>query len=1131
MGELKFTAPQQEVINFRNNNLLVSAGAGSGKTTVMIERIATLLTDKDHPVPISKFLIISFTKASAADMKNKLINKLSNMEPTAYILEQLDDILTSDVSNLHSFCARLLKLYFYEVGLDPTFVVLDENETAVLKDKALDKLFQEKTANADKDFYALIDIFAKSRSDKGLKRAILKLYNFLCSITNSHEWFEQKINTLYDTNLDQNTGAKIILSHMFAEKKRMQEEISNMIKKCQKYDLIKLVAYLQELESKVLLIREDQGLIENAKRLEDIARQSNIPQVDEKFEDIKIEVSALKEDVISRIRKLKEYSLSGETEDIERNLQRTQQNIYNLYKLEREFEDIFASLKKEKGGLDFNDLEQYSLKVLSNPVLLEEVKNKYEYIMVDEYQDINSVQEQILTLIAKDNNRFMVGDIKQSIYRFRLCDPQIFLDKYNKYSNDQSQGKLVKLNENFRSKKGILDFVNSVFAETMTKDFGGVDYKNEAILKAGNDSQIDDQMRVEFLIADTENINEDSLIQEKAYSVKEDDESAFLERKGKAEGLMIAHKISYLMANTKIEEKDRKRKLKFSDITILVPKRTSYLDKIIETLQENGIPVATDVEGDCFEDEYVYSLKSLLEVLSCKKVDISLFSLLKSKLFNFSATEIAKIKIAGGSEKFFYQNVDNAWKKRKLDEKLQKKLDDFFEFMERYRQKAKFMCASDIVKQVVDEKNLIVKISFEPDGEKTKQRLSKFISSLKDQTIFEFLSDEGLKTISCDPIFSSDSVKVMTVHKSKGLEFKVVFLAMCANNFNLEGVKSDLVISKDIGICMDYYDREKRYKTSNIAREAVRLVETRKMLEEQQRLLYVALTRATDYLYLVASVNYNKIPEKMPSSPMKFMDFMGHLVKNPEKYTDANYNIVIANANDILSENYEKEKRQVIFADVDENKVDFAKQILNYTYPFENEITKPLKIAVTSAISDEIENQSFKVEFNEEQSKSSASLGTLYHFVLSKLDLFKSEENEIQKQIDTMVNDGILSNDEAENINAKEISLLLSNKEFKNLICDADKIYKEKEFYMLYEKENQTPSVMQGIVDLLIIKNNKLIILDYKTGNLSNKEILEKYTRQVEIYALAMKKCFDMEIDKMCIASVKNGKMIFVKNI
>lgn len=1125
MGKINFTASQQKVIDFRGNNLLVSAGAGSGKTTVMIERIKELMLDKKEPAKISNFLIISFTKASASDMKNKLIAKLSSLEPTPYILEQLDDILTSDVSNFHSFCARLLKSYFYEVSLDPTFVVIDESEANVLKDRALKRLFNAKTESGDKAFFELIDIFAKHRSDAGLKNVILKISNFLGSVTDKKAWFERTINSLYETDLKHSVSANIIMSHLIRERIRMLDEIGVLKKECERFDAKSYVAYLDELESKVLCIREDQSLIENAKRLADLPKLSRIPAPKEGEEQIKAKVELLKNDVNKRMDKLKEYALADNADSIIDNLVASQKQVFELYKLVNEFEEIYSSIKKEKEALDFNDLEQYTLNVLKNPTILEEIRNKYTYIMVDEDQDINAVQEEILNLLSRGNNLFMVGDIKQSIYRFRLCDPEIFLDKYYAYQKDESKGMLIKLNENFRSKSAILDFINAVFNETMTENFGGVDYKKEAQLVAGSDAQKDDKLRVGMLIADMGSMQKEVKDSFDVYSVKEDHTVDETVQKATAEGLLIAGKIAELVRKKKVTENGKERFIKFSDITILAPARTSYLDKIVETLRSKGIPVSTDVEASCLDDEYVYSLKSFLEVISCEKVDISLFSLLRSKLFDFSLSELASIKIAARENKFFFESVEAALASSSLEENLKQKLKDFFEIVSEFRQKTGFMLASDILKEIIDRKSLMTKVDLEIESEATRQKIDRFLLSLGGLSVYDALINLEDANITSEPLGQQNSVKVMTIHKSKGLEFKVVFLAMASRKFNLESLRDEVLISKDLGIAIDYYDRVRRYKTPTLAKMAVKLLETRKMLEEQQRLLYVALTRATDYLFVTFASNFNEMPRSMPASPMCFTDFMGHLLDN-QKEGLSRYDIEIMDIMDFKGLENNASNRDVIISDYDEEGINAVSEVLAFKYEHEEDLKKPLKTAVTYVIKSEEQESQTRYVYDDDGDISSSELGTLYHLVMANLDLAKNNKQEIEKQILQMAETGIISDDEASIIKVDGIYKLLNNPEFVSLCSGADKVYKEKEFYMLYG-EGEIKSVMQGIIDLLIIKGENMYVLDYKTGNITSKNNLEKYRKQLELYSEAAEHSFGKKVQKAALCSLKNGDIVF----
>jgi len=1133
--EVKYTPKQEKVINFRGNNLLVSAAAGSGKTTVMIQRVCDLII-KDS-VPINKFLIISFTKASASDMKNKLIKKLSSLEPTPFILEQLDDILTSDVSNLHSFCARLLKAYFYEVGLDPTFVVLDETEVEVCKEKALLKLFNEKSEAGDKDFFELIDIFSRSRKDTGLKTAILKLYDFLCSIVDKETWFKEKVEGLYNSNLEKNTGAKIINAHLKAEKIRCEKLIADMITECAQVGEEKLVAYLQALDSVFKLIRLDSEFFDNAKRLGLKQRLPNIPKPTEGKEFLQEKVKILKEDLTKRFDKLKEYACFDSLEDIVSNLEITKKRLYSLYNLTKEFEEKFKAYKKEKGGLDFNDLEQYTLKVLNNPTILEEIRSKYDYVFVDEYQDINGVQEAILTQISKIDNRFMVGDVKQSIYRFRLCDPEIFLEKYNSYQSQKNKGELILLNANFRSKSGILDFVNAIFDSIMTVDFGGVDYKKEARLNVGSDSQVDEDKRVELLFADTSSLEVKEEKELEIYSVKDDNVlNINIEKQGHAEGLLIAEKISDLVAHGKIKDPEtgKLRKIKYSDITILTASRNSFLNKITQTLEINGIPVSTDIEGDCLDDEYVYGVRSFIETVACYKADYSLFSCLYSKVFEFSVDELAQIKLAGGGANYFYQDVISAVNSGKLNSDLQHKLEDFFKILSSAREKASFMSVKEIAKEIISAQNLKIKISFESDYQKRLQKLNRFLSSLGDENIFEYINDTALASVKCEPAYSGSSVKVMTIHKSKGLEFGVVFLVGVNKKFNFQTLKNDFIICKDLGISLDFYNRIDRYKESTLAREAIRLVETRKMLEEEQRLLYVALTRATDYLYLVGSGRFDEIKKEMPVSPVRFMDFFGDFYLNPQDHNEAKFDVCVVDAKNLIDSDEKPTARQVMITDYDKEVISQINQVLNKTYSYGKGHEIALKTAVTELAEKNIEETNYNVLFTETDT-SSLENGTLQHKVMEYLSLNETKD-EIQEKVLEMANLGIITFEEAKNVMVEGISNLLENKEFKELLNNANKIMKEREFYMQlpasYLNKDafiEDKVVVQGIVDLCLNSDNGLVIIDYKTGNLANKDSLEKYANQINLYAKAMEKSYNKPVRKKYIASLKNGMLIEVK--
>ncbi len=1127
MGEeVKWTDEQKEAIEYKGSNLLVSAAAGSGKTTVMIERISRLI--KSH-VPINNFLVLTFTKASAADMKNKLTKSLSKLMSDPFILEQIDDLPTADVSNLHSFCARLLKSYFYEVGLDPTFIVLDEQDVEALKQKALVKLFNQKSEKADKDFFELVDIFSKSRKDEGLKEVVLSLYNYLCSIVDREQWFKETVDSLYDPDLSKNQAAKVINRYLKAEKSRLKEAFAPLMAEANELGETKLIEYLQKMDSALELISYNDNFVNNAKRVLERGASPRIPRATQGHEFLYERVNAVKEEMSTAFKKIKENVVDGRFNSLSHDLEISRKRVENLFSLTLEFEKEFKALKKEKGGLDFNDLEQYTLEVLNNQELREEIKNKYDYVLVDEYQDINHVQEKIISLISRGDNRFMVGDVKQSIYRFRLCVPEIFLEKYNMYEANETIGKLIKLNANFRSKSQILNFVNAIFARTMTEDFGGVNYEKDASLLAGDKKQIDDEQRVGLMFAKTSKGDKETVDNLEVYSVKEDNSQTISNLSGQAEGIMIAHKISELVKSGKIIDKNTKkpRLIRFSDITILTQSRNENLAKIVKTLEDFNIPVSTDAEGDCLEDEYVFGIKSFLECVNNYKVDYSLFSCLFSKVFGFTADELAAIKIAGGGHEYYFEEVKNALSSDSLDEQTKAKLGDFFDCLSRYRGKARYLPVSTLATELVSEKNLEEKIAYEKEHDKHKQKLQKFLASLPETSLAEYINEQAQAEVTCPSSHSQGAVKVMTIHKSKGLEFPVVFVVLTNKQFNFKSMKEKLLISSELGPSIYYYYTSLRFREPTLARQAVKMRETRKLLEEQQRLLYVALTRATDYLFVTASGDYDKIKEDFPVSPTSFMDFMGDLFTSEKLQKQLGYTLEIQDADQLIQAMPAKEQRQVLITSADESKAVKVRNIFDFEYPYKKSLTTPLKTAVTSVIEEEKEaGVDYVLSEDMAGTGSSAKNGTLQHKVLEMLDLSEKTREEIQKKVDRLAELGVISEEDKKEIEIDQILKLIQNPEFAKMVSSAKKIKKENEFFMLYGADGEN-SVVQGVVDLCLFIDGGLVIVDYKTGRLSG-ENMAKYAKQLDLYSEAMQRCYNLPVTKRYIASLAAAKLIEV---
>jgi len=1130
------TEAQKQVLDSKDKNVLVSAAAGSGKTTVMIEKIVRLILDSK--ISIQNFLVLTFTKASAEDMKNKLINRLSFEKQTPFILEEIDNISVSDVSNLHSFCARLLKSYFYAIGLDPTFVVIDEVEQQKLKTKALDRLFDSEASNGNLEFYEISDIFSNNRKDGKLREQILKIYEFSKSIVDFEAWQENNFERVYDLDLDKNKCAEIIKNYAKNIVNILQGEINDLKNEINQNldndDKKKLIEYIDSIDTKLLELNYRQKFDVFAESVKNIGKFKTIPKVEEESKYYQEKCLQLKAVVKSRIDTITNalFTESDDTiETIKNSISTIKKFVRTIYELSKKFDNIYSALKREQGVLDFNDLEMFALKVLEDSEVLAEVKKKYKYIFVDEYQDINSVQEKIITLISSENNRFMVGDIKQSIYGFRLCDPEIFLDKYNTYKWQTDKNESISLNKNFRSHKDILEFVNIIFDNTMTKSFGGVDYKQDARLDPGKIVDRGTHARATLMYIDTSDIetkkdNNNSNLP--IYSVKNHEYTESVEaKKAYLEGMIIANKISELLSNSSYtivdKETKKERRIMYKDIVLLVHSRNQYLNDLLDVLDSLGIPISSDITADVFEDEDILALKNMLLVLSNSCVDKPLFSLMYSNLFNFSPNDLAQIK-ENGEYKYFYQNVFNI---KNDNSELYYKVISFIETINRYRKFAGFMMIKDLCYKIIDEFHIEQYMMASSNRSERLAKLHKFISSLGYMTLNEFLLNNDLNNLSCECKTNSNSVRVMTIHKSKGLEFPVVFLIGVGNKFNLKSVYGDLSVSKELGICMNYFNIENKYKNTSLPRAASKIIENKKFFEEEQRLLYVALTRAIDYLFVSGCAKFDSLEEKFSPTPMSFIEWFAPLILSKD-YANSNvFDIEHYDVSGIEKWSKEDKNNNVLIGEFEPNIISALKNNIGYEYLYEAETNTPRKTSVTDIVKSSTINDEKTYKYS--NIESSAERGTVYHKVFEYLSLLETKEEEIYKVLNNLIKSRALTEEDIKLIDIKQILECINAPEFRNVINNASWIKKETEFYMLVGEGDRKDRVeVQGIIDLLVEVDGEIILYDYKTGYLNQELSIKKYAKQLEQYKLAAERIFGKKISKSRIIAVDMGKIFSI---
>lgn len=1166
-SKVNWTNEQKDALDIKEEkNLLVSASAGSGKTAVMTQRIINLVTEKR--IPISNFLVVTFTSASAQDMKSKILKKFQELPADPFILEQIDAISTSDISDLHSFYSRLISTYFYEIEVDPAYHIIDEVESSYLKDKAMTRLFEQKEKQEDKDYFLLFDIFQKKRKDEKLRDAIFSLRTLLDSQVDGEKWFFEKLEETYSEDFDNSICVKTILDYIEDTINVLVKKIEKLEEKCNEFGFDKYYDYFVDFSSNIRAFSNKKTFEQNANIYNDIVNNfKKLPSLKNKA-DLDGEAFAFANgisDVNDSLKKeIKAFAnfFSAKTLDEEKaHLRQTKEILKLLYNITAEFSKIYDELKKEANGLDFNDLERNAYKILSNPKICEAVKSKYKYIFVDEYQDINTIQEKIISMISSEKNRFMVGDLKQSIYRFRLCDPEIFLDKYKSYSKNSEFCKVVKLNKNFRSDKNILKFVDMVFAGTMTEKFGGIDYEKESMFTAGEKNTNEPHSATLCLIntqkaeKDKKNLDEKNQV----YSVKNHIQEDDVETKAIiAEAKLVSQKISEILDKS-IKSGE---KVSFSDFAVLVYSRNMKTSNFIETLEDLGVPVSSDEKIDLMDRPYIQEIVNFIKFVNDSRDDYLLFKVLKSRMFNFSDSELVKLRKINFKIRFFdtvnfYEYLE--------DENLKQKVKEFFDTCKRYSNLSKTMQVKDFVKLLVKDFKLTRLNLVEEEGVSQNEILSKFIASLPNVSVGEFLVNYSNFSVKIQNECGGDAVKIMTIHRSKGLEFKYVFLINNSNEINYSSVDGKILFNKNFGVGLDSFDFDTRTEYTNIAMQAIKVFEKKKIAEEQQRVLYVALTRAISKLFVICSQDESKIVDEFPVIPRVYLDWFNPLMKrclNGENFSEFDFESYTL---DDFKDDAKVEKNQLLFK---------KQEVLvpqSFSYDFVESVAVPLKNSVSKILSsngfetvfnnlekqinsgnvltkyekqtedetkedlnfasdefeddvdDDFEMESLKLE--NEDLNFYMERGTAYHKILQNIDFYNLEN--IDEQLETLSKS---MEKEFELVNIQTIKKVLNLPFFKSL--EGFKILKEREFFanvkanLINSKASENDTIiLQGVIDFLAVGENEIYVLDYKTGKKSDEK-LEKYKFQIDMYADICERIFNKKVTKKIICFIDEQNII-----
>lgn len=1141
--------------------------------------------------------MVTFTNAAASEMRERVLEaiykKLDDEPENENLQKQIILLGKSNICTIHSFCLDVIKNNFFEIDLSANFRIGTEEEIELLKQEVLEELFEKLYEDEDENFAKLIDTYTGYRGDEALKDIVLSIHRFMQSSPFPNEWLVEKVR-MFENNGDDLDFSKSIWGKILL--KNLQEEIIDGV------NSLKLVRNkletVYELEKYKLTIESDIDTFRKLYELIDISwddaynfsKEMKLKSwpVDKKIVmDLKDEAKASRDVVKNKLMKLIKEILIY-------NSKSAYQDIYDMYDVLKILEDViinfdneFKNKKRERNIIDFNDIEHYALKILvkkdenGNYIptdVAKKYQEKFEEIAIDEYQDSNQVQEYILGTVSRGNNLFMVGDVKQSIYKFRQACPELFLDKYDRYSLDGNEdGLKIQLFKNFRSRKNVLDVTNTVFENIMSKNLGDIDYNKDEFLNLGADFEDikngvgNAELHIIDLKEDEENIK---WIDEET---EENDENLKMLEKEEIEAQFVARKIQELI-QSKSQIKDKKlgfRDITYKDIVILL-RSTSRLAQIYEKeLLKLDIPVFSDSSNEYLDTIEIQTIISVLKILDNPIDDISLVSVLRSEIGTFTDNEILEIRLCDKENRFYY-SLQKA--KDVLKGPLQNKVKDFLDKINRWQNEVDYLSLAELIWKIYTDTGFYNYVGLMPNGSLRQANLKMLFERAKEyektsfKGLFNFIKfieklKSGNSDMSAAKIIGENEnvVRIMSIHKSKGLEFPVVFLSSTSKKINMQDLNSNLLLHQKIGIGPQYINYDKMVEYSTSAKDAIKIVIKEENISEEMRILYVALTRAKEKLIITGiSKDYLEEIEKKKEILKIYNSESGKinpiLLKKYISYLDW-LELVFLNkkSDELLTINYHKkidiiqksEEKEVQIREFDfEKENNFDKYEKEFNWKYNNEISTQLPIKSTVSKIKEIQKEGIHFEllnskevgianitpsFMEKEELITASKkGTIMHLFLQKINL-KEEYNteKLENMRGKLISQKIISEEESKFINISKIERFLNSK-IAQKIKQCIKIEKEKAFCTkikakeVFKEAVDEEILVQGIIDLYAVdKDNNIILLDYKTDFVENEQVLvSKYKNQLRIYKQALEKAFNKKVAEVYIYSLYLNKEI-----
>ena len=1241
---MNWTPEQEQAIYKKDSNILVAAAAGSGKTAVLVERIINKIIKEK--IDIDKLLVVTFTNAAASEMRERILKSIYKIidseepqdeEKINHLQRQITLLNKASICTIDSFCLDVIKNNFFEIEISPNFRIADTAEIDLLKQEVLEKLFEEKYENHDKDFEKLIKTYTSYRDDTPLKDVILRIYTYIESNPFPLKWLKEQVEKFNIKDVKQDFSntewGKILLQNM-------KEELEDCIKKLQAEE--KRLSFESELEQYERIILSDiqqlemvyanlenwdkaYSLINNV----DFLRWPTSKKITNPEKD---KAKTIRDKVTKDFKAKRDKIFTANSEMANVDLIEMYEVLSKLEKLIIDFDIEFSKNKKDRNIVDFSDVEHLALKILvkedeTPSEIAKKYQEKFTEIAIDEYQDSNLVQEYILTSISNGKNIFMVGDVKQSIYKFRQAMPDLFLSKYSNYSENEAndKGLKIKLFKNFRSRKNVLDFTNIIFENIMGEKLGEIDYTEEEYLNLGasyEEGKEDLVSEIDILdtVEEVDEIQDDTEIEENTQSI---DEEA-LEETEKVEDIeleakFVAQKIRNLI-DSKFQVYDNKkgefRDIRFRDIVILLRSTKNKANIFEKELTNQNINVYSDTSQEYLESYEIQVIMDLLKIIDNPYQDIPLVHVMLSSIGMFTDDDLLEIRLCDQNDDFYTTLLKSRLSVR---EELREKIEIFLSKIEDFREKNGYIDLDELIWTIYEETGFLNYVALMPNGALRVANLKMLFERAKQyesasfKGLFNFINFiERIKLGSGDLGAAKligeneDVVRIMSIHKSKGLEFPVVFLSCTGSGFNMMDLNSDILLHQKIGIGVKYIDYDRQIKYDTISKLALREKLLEENLSEEMRILYVALTRAKEKIYVTGIIkDYQKNKEKMQELVDIYKKENGKinpiLIKKYKKYIDwilLVYMYNFENSKDILKintikrkdilKNIKKEDKEEvdIFKVLEEKSKDIKeedllklKNQLIFEYKYKGLSDIPTKESVTNIVHKNVEVEAFeainkeyegdneeknielpKPKFlvgTEEETITPAKRGTLVHLCMKNLDFNKDYSlDDIKSLIDDLEAREIITSKEKEAINPWIIFKFTKSNIWSELKV-AKEYHKEEAFYINVPAKDVMDTsldeniLVQGIIDLYYItKNDELVLLDYKTDFVAQKEpvpmgqnpkrtgpngasdeemLINRHKLQLMLYKEALENGLNRKVDRVWIYSTGLGKEILVK--